>query len=85
MSGGVDSSVAAAVCARQGYDVVGVTLQLYTSDNVSRKKGSCCAGQDIYDAKKVAEKGYKGINVGDETVVFEPENIRKTLLDNKNA
>ena len=38
MSGGVDSSVAAAVCARQGYDVVGVTLQLYTSDNVSRKK-----------------------------------------------
>ena len=56
MSGGVDSSVAAAVCARQGYDVVGVTLQLYTSDNVSRKKGSCCAGQDIYDAKKVAEK-----------------------------
>ncbi len=56
MSGGVDSSVAAAVCARQGYDVVGVTLQLYTNDNPSRKKGSCCAGQDIYDAKRVAEK-----------------------------
>tara|TARA_Y200000002_G_scaffold382692_1_gene400771 strand:+ start:112 stop:1254 length:1143 start_codon:yes stop_codon:yes gene_type:complete len=56
MSGGVDSSVAAAVCAKQGYDVVGVTLQLYTNDNPSQKKGACCAGQDIYDAKKVAEK-----------------------------
>ncbi|MEL0232142.1 MAG: asparagine synthase-related protein, partial [Hyphomicrobiales bacterium] len=56
MSGGVDSSVAAAVCAKQGYDVVGITLQLYSSQNPSRKKGACCAGQDIYDAKKVADK-----------------------------
>ena len=40
MSGGVDSSVAAAVCAKQGYDVVGVTLQLYTNDNPSQKKGT---------------------------------------------
>ena len=56
MSGGVDSSVAAAVCAKQGYDVIGVTLQLYKNDVVGKKKGSCCAGQDIYDAKKVADR-----------------------------
>ena len=56
MSGGVDSSVAAAVCAKQGYDVIGVTLQLYKNDVVGKKKGSCCAGQDMYDAKKVANK-----------------------------
>ena len=56
MYGGVDSSVATAVCAKQGYDVIGVTLQLYKNDVVGKKKGSCCAGQDIYDAKKVANK-----------------------------
>jgi tRNA-specific 2-thiouridylase len=54
MSGGVDSSVTAALLKRQGYDVVGVTLQLYPG-TVARK-GACCAGQDIYDAKRVAEK-----------------------------
>ena len=54
MSGGVDSSVTAALLKRQGYDVVGVTLQLYP-DTVQKKKGACCAGQDIYDAKRVAE------------------------------
>src|SRR6201985_177902 len=54
MSGGVDSSVTAALLKRQGYDVVGVTLQLYP-DTVQKRKGACCAGQDIYDAKRVAE------------------------------
>jgi len=54
MSGGVDSSVTAALLKRQGYDVVGVTLQLYPG--TVAKKGACCAGQDIYDAKRVAEK-----------------------------
>ena len=54
MSGGVDSSVAAALLKRQGFDVVGITLQLYP-DTVQKKKGACCAGQDIYDAKRVAE------------------------------
>jgi tRNA-uridine 2-sulfurtransferase len=54
MSGGVDSSVAAALIKRQGFDVVGITLQLYP-DTVQKKKGACCAGQDIYDAKRVAE------------------------------
>ncbi len=53
MSGGVDSSVTAALLKRQGYDVVGVTLQLYPG-SVARK-GACCAGQDIYDARRVAE------------------------------
>src|SRR6056300_941258 len=56
MSGGVDSSVAAAICAKQGYDVVGITLQLHSTQDAARKKGACCAGQDIYDAKKVADK-----------------------------
>jgi tRNA-specific 2-thiouridylase len=54
MSGGVDSSVTAALLKRQGFDVVGVTLQLYPGD-AAKKKGACCAGQDIYDAKRVAE------------------------------
>ena len=53
MSGGVDSSVTAALLVRQGYDVVGVTLQLYPG--TVAKKGACCAGKDIYDAKRVAE------------------------------
>jgi tRNA-specific 2-thiouridylase len=54
MSGGVDSSVTAALLKRQGYDVVGITLQLYPSDNAPARKGACCAGADIYDAKRVA-------------------------------
>ena len=54
MSGGVDSSVTTALLKRQGYDVVGVTLQLYPGET-AKKKGACCAGQDIYDAKRVAE------------------------------
>ncbi len=56
MSGGVDSAVAAALAARAGYDVVGVTLQLYASEASPKRKGSCCAGQDIYDAKAAADR-----------------------------
>ena len=56
MSGGVDSSVAASLLHEQGYDVVGVTLQLYDYGEALAKKGACCAGQDIYDAKRVAEE-----------------------------
>lgn len=56
MSGGVDSSVAAALMAESGYDVIGITLQLYDYGQVAQKKGACCAGQDIYDAVMVAEK-----------------------------
>ncbi|MBK68060.1 MAG: tRNA 2-thiouridine(34) synthase MnmA [Rickettsiales bacterium] len=55
MSGGVDSSVTAALLKDQGYDVVGITLQLYDHGEAIQKKGACCAGQDIYDAKRVAE------------------------------
>ena len=55
MSGGVDSSVTAALLKREGHEVVGVTLQLYDAGTAQRK-GACCAGQDIYDAKRVAEK-----------------------------
>jgi len=56
MSGGVDSSVSAALLQRQGFEVIGVTLQLYDAGAAAKKKGACCAGQDIYDAKRVAEK-----------------------------
>ncbi|HEY5238415.1 MAG TPA: tRNA 2-thiouridine(34) synthase MnmA, partial [Rhizomicrobium sp.] len=56
MSGGVDSCVTAALLKREGYDVVGVTLQLYDSGAAAKKKGACCAGQDIYDARRVAEQ-----------------------------
>src|SRR3974390_3600192 len=54
MSGGVDSSVTAALLKAQGYDVVGVTLQLYDHGAATHRKGACCAGQDIYDARLVA-------------------------------
>ncbi|PCH75360.1 MAG: tRNA 2-thiouridine(34) synthase MnmA [Rhodobacteraceae bacterium] len=56
MSGGVDSSVVAAMLADQGYDVVGVTLQLYDHGAALSKKGACCAGIDIHDARRVAEE-----------------------------
>lgn len=55
MSGGVDSSVVAAMLKDEGYDVVGVTLQLYDHGAALAKKGACCAGRDIHDARRVAE------------------------------
>src|SRR4051812_49653977 len=55
MSGGVDSTVTAALLARAGYEVVGVTLQLYDHGAAIQKKGACCAGQDIHDARTAAE------------------------------
>jgi len=54
MSGGVDSSVVAASLARDGYDVIGITLQLYDHGAALAKKGACCAGRDIHDARRVA-------------------------------
>jgi tRNA-specific 2-thiouridylase len=56
MSGGVDSSVTAAMLKAEGYDVVGVTLQLYDHGAATHRKGACCAGQDIYDARAVADR-----------------------------
>lgn len=56
MSGGVDSSVVAGLLCEQGYNVIGITLQLYDHGMAVGKKNACCAGQDIYDAKMVANK-----------------------------
>lgn len=56
MSGGVDSSVVAGLLKRQGYDVIGITLQLYDHGAAIAKKGACCAGQDIHDARMVSER-----------------------------
>jgi tRNA-specific 2-thiouridylase len=56
MSGGVDSSVVAALLAREGYDLVGLTMQLYDHGAATHRKGACCAGQDIHDARDVASR-----------------------------
>jgi tRNA-specific 2-thiouridylase len=74
MSGGVDSSVVAAELAREGYDVVGVTLQLYDHGAALAKKGACCAGQDIHDARRVAEE------LGFPHYVLDYENIFKDAV-----
>ena len=55
MSGGVDSSVTAALMAEQGFEVIGMTLQLYDHGAALAKKGACCAGRDIHDARRVAD------------------------------
>ncbi len=76
MSGGVDSSVVAAGLAEEGYDVVGVTLQLYDHGAALAKKGACCAGRDIHDARRVAEK------MGFPHYVLDYENIfRDSVID----
>jgi tRNA-specific 2-thiouridylase len=79
MSGGVDSSVAAALLHEQGYDVVGVTLQLYdmgNSPSQTVKSKTCCAGQDIYDAKKVADaRGFPHYVLNYES------NFRESVID----
>ena len=56
MSGGVDSSVAASLIKELGYDVVGITLQLFDYGKIGKTRGTCCAGKDIYDAKKVCDQ-----------------------------
>ena len=56
MSGGVDSSVVAGILKAQGHEVIGITLQLYDHGQATARPGSCCAGQDIHDARRVAEK-----------------------------
>src|ERR1700752_1650981 len=55
MSGGVDSSVAAALLREAGHEVLGVTLQLYDHGAATGRRGACCAGQDIHDARRVAD------------------------------
>lgn len=76
MSGGVDSSVVAALLKDQGYDVIGVTLQLYDHGAALAKKGACCAGQDIHDARRVAE------SMGFPHYVLDYENkFRESVID----
>lgn len=76
MSGGVDSSVCAALLAREGYDVLGVTLQLYDHGAAVKSAKSCCAGQDIYDARRVSEM------IGFPHYVLDYEsNFRESVID----
>ena len=56
MSGGVDSAVVAGLAKAAGYEVVGITLQLYDHGRATARKGACCAGADIHDARRVAER-----------------------------
>ena len=79
MSGGVDSSVVAAMLKDEGYDVVGVTLQLYDHGAALAKKGACCAGVDIHDARRVAE------DMGFPHYVLDYENIFKDAVINEFA
>ena len=74
MSGGVDSSVVAAMLKEQGYDVVGITLQLYDHGEALAKKGACCAGIDIHDARRVAEE------MGFPHYVLDYENVFKDAV-----
>lgn len=76
MSGGVDSSVTAALAVRAGYDVVGITLQLYDDGAIRGKQGACCAGKDIHDARTVAEQ------LGISHYVLNYEDVfRQTVMD----
>jgi tRNA-specific 2-thiouridylase len=76
MSGGVDSSVVAGLLKHEGYDVVGMTLQLYDHGAATHRAGSCCAGQDIDDARRVAE----ALGIPHYVLDYE-ERFRKAVID----
>jgi tRNA-uridine 2-sulfurtransferase len=76
MSGGVDSSVVAGILKSQGYDVVGITLQLYDHGSATHRAGSCCAGQDIADARRVCET----LGIPHYVLDYE-EKFRKSVID----
>src|SRR5438270_1356928 len=77
MSGGVDSSVTAALLKSEGYDVVGITLQLYDHGAATHRKGACCAGQDIHDARNVADR----IGIPHYVLDYE-DRFRESVIDN---
>lgn len=77
MSGGVDSSVTAALLKSEGYDVVGITLQLYDHGAATHRKGACCAGQDIHDARDVAER----LDIPHYVLDYE-DRFREQVIDN---
>jgi tRNA-uridine 2-sulfurtransferase len=77
MSGGVDSSVTAALLKSEGYEVVGITLQLYDHGAATHRKGACCAGQDIHDARNVAER----IGIPHYVLDYE-DRFRESVIDN---
>ena len=76
MSGGVDSSVVAALMKKEGYDVTGITLKLYDDSKQSKEGRQCCAGQDILDAKRVSEK----ININHK-ILFYQKKFRSEVID----
>ena len=76
MSGGVDSSVVAAMLKEQGYEVIGITLQLYDHAQAVQRKGACCAGQDIHDARRVAER----INIPHYVLNYE-DRFKQSVVD----
>ena len=76
MSGGVDSSVVAALMKQEGYNVTGVTLKLYDNSKKSKEGRQCCAGQDILDAKRVSEK----INI-DHKILYYQKKFKSEVID----
>ena len=76
MSGGVDSSVVAALMKQEGYNVTGVTLKLYDNSKQSKEGRQCCAGQDILDAKRVSEK----INI-DHKILYYQKKFKSEVID----
>ncbi len=76
MSGGVDSSVVAALMKQEGYDVTGITLKLYDDNKQSKEGRQCCAGQDILDAKRVSEN----INI-DHKILFYQKKFKSEVID----
>ena len=84
MSGGVDSSVVAALAARTGAETIGITLQLYDHGEAVGRTGSCCAGQDIRDARAVAEKLGIDLRVAEkrDLILAEADYLNKSVQPN---